>query len=177
MRYGTKLLRRSSSRRRRWFEIETVHDYLHDIDPLRHCPLSQISTSKPLLDWTDDSVAQHLTSHRDLTTGQGMKIHESVHGRKEIGRRRRRKSSKKGSLKRVKKEKNEIIQHRTSDTSLRHEKSLTNKLSQIPFVILASVLALHGATKTISAHRLSSICKIVSPTLDQLFHSSSSDQR
>lgn len=55
-----------------------------------------------------------------------------------------------------------------------HLQTSVTKLSQSPFAILASVLALNGAIISASAHFLNSICKTGSPRFVHLNYSSSS---
>lgn len=116
--------------------------------------LTDITASQSLPNGADDVVTNDITDDAKVFGSKRVLVHKSIHCWKDVGGRSRCQSSKKGSL-----EDNTLIEH--SKKSREH----TARLSHRPCAILDSVLAEHGAMRTISAHLRSSMCKIGSPIL------------
>lgn len=103
-----------------FYELEAIHDNLHDIRPLCHSthpcntnhtamrssiPVfidlnvhTNVSTREGLSNWSNDLVPNDIAHHSNVFSGERVLVHECVHRREDICRRGRRECAQKGCL-------------------------------------------------------------------------------
>ena len=120
-----------------------------------HDARTDVPTCQLLADGPNHLISYHIAYHSYMLRCKRMLIHERIHGRKDVCGRRWRKCAEQRRL--------GEDQHTGPTCSW---PVLTAKLSHIPCAIFDNVFAEQGATRTMSAHRRSSMCRIGSPILN-----------
>jgi hypothetical protein len=128
------------------------------IAPFDHRTDANVAAREILGDRPNDIVPNHVSDSSDVLRGQRVFVHERVHRRVNVCRRRRGQRPQQRCLCSGRRGGDEL-----GTRYWMGYKELTTRLSQIPLAILARVLAEHGAMSTTSAQRRSSMCRMGSP--------------
>ena len=118
-------------------------------------PACEILSNRP-----NNLVSHDVSDDPQVFCRERMLVHERVHRREYVRGCRRCQSTEQRGLRRV-----------VTEQNLVSPSIHTARLSQSPCAIFESVFAEQGATSTISAHLLNSMCRIGSPILYEPWYS------
>ena len=165
--------------------MKSLNNGRNNVAPLNHRTHTYVAASKALGNGANDVIPDHLPNSSYVLRSQRVLVHERIHGRVDIRRRRGCQRAHQRCLfffsnylfyfwNGVEVRKQTRIWGRCNKRRGRNdgdgdgergrrEGGLTTRLSHTPVAIFASVLAEQGAMRTTSAQRRSSMCNIGSP--------------